>query len=86
VELAQESDAPFQEVADAIMDYLTAASTAIDREQHVREFTDRAQSVVTEKLLARVCLRFPVARLFRGCAPFGGVLVGRVMVDHVLDL
>jgi hypothetical protein len=58
MELAQTSDDEILKVATTIMDNLMDASTAIDHERHVRDFTDRAKSVVTKEHLHRVCEKY----------------------------
>ncbi len=55
MDLSQKSDAEIMKVVDPIMDNLMDASTAIDRERHVRDFTERAKKVVTAEHLQRVC-------------------------------
>ena len=55
---SQASDDEILKVATTIMDNLMDASTAIDHERHVRDFTDRAKSVVTKEHLQRVCEKY----------------------------
>jgi hypothetical protein len=55
VDLAQKSDTEILAVANPIMDNLMDASTAIDYERHVRDFTDRAKSVLPSDRLREVC-------------------------------
>ncbi len=43
------------EIANPIMDNLMDASTQIDREKHVQDFTDRLKSIVTKEHLQEVC-------------------------------
>jgi hypothetical protein len=45
-------------VANPIMDNLMDASTVIDHARHVRDFSERAKSVVTPELLRRVCEQY----------------------------
>lgn len=49
------SDEQVLAIANPIMDQLMDASTAIDHERHVRDFTERAKSIVTPEYLRRVC-------------------------------
>jgi hypothetical protein len=49
------SDAEILAIADPIMDNLMDASTAIDYERHIRDFTDRAKSVLSRELLEFIC-------------------------------
>jgi hypothetical protein len=52
------SDGQILAIANPIMDNLMDASTAIDYERHVRDFTPRAKSVVTPEHLRRVCEQY----------------------------
>ena len=45
-------------IANPIMDNLMAASTNIDHENHVKDFTDRAKAIVTKEHLEKVCKKF----------------------------
>jgi len=58
MELANRSDEEILKVVDPIMDNLMAASTDIDRDRHVRDFTDRIKNIVTEQYLQRVCVQY----------------------------
>ena len=58
MDLAQKSDDEILKVVNPIMDNLMDASTAIDRERHVRDFTDRAKGIVTAEHLQRVCEKY----------------------------
>lgn len=49
------SDDEVLAIANPIMDNLMDASIAIDHERHVRDFTERAKSIVTPEHLKRVC-------------------------------
>lgn len=55
MDLAQKSDDEIMKVVNPIMDNLMDASTTIDHERHVRDFTERARNIVTEEHLQRVC-------------------------------
>lgn len=46
------------DIANPIMDNLMQASTDIDHERHVRDFTDRAKGIVTKGHLERVCEKY----------------------------
>ncbi|PCK07803.1 MAG: hypothetical protein COA42_12500 [Alteromonadaceae bacterium] len=52
------SEAEILDVANPIMNNLMEASTEIDHEKHVRDFTDRAKAIVTKEHLARVCKKY----------------------------
>lgn len=58
MELALQSDEDILKIATPIMDNLMAASTAIDHERHVRDFTARARAIVTREHLQQVCERY----------------------------
>ncbi len=53
--LERMSDEQILAIANPIMDNLMEASTAIDHERHVRDFTERLKSFVTREHLRRVC-------------------------------
>lgn len=46
------------DIANPIMDNLMQASTDIDHERHVRDFTDRAKAIVTKEHLEKVCTTY----------------------------
>lgn len=52
------SEKEIWDIANPIMDNLMEASTNIDHERHVRDFTKRAKSIVTKKHLEKVCKRY----------------------------
>lgn len=58
IDLVQKSDVEILKVADPIMDNLMDASTVIDHARHIRDFTERAKSVVTPEYLERVCKKY----------------------------
>ena len=58
MELAQKSEADILAIANTIMDNWMAASTAIDHERHVENFTDRLKAIVTKEHLAKVCRQY----------------------------
>jgi len=45
-------------IATPIMDNLMQASTDIDHEKHVQDFTDRAKAIVTKEHLEWVCKKY----------------------------
>lgn len=53
--LERMSDEQILAITNPIMDNLMEASTAIDHERHVRDFTERLKSFVTREHLRRVC-------------------------------
>src|SRR5690554_8221185 len=56
--LANMSDAEIFAIANPIMDNLMEASTVIDHERHIRDFTDRMKSVGTKQYLQQVCEQY----------------------------
>jgi hypothetical protein len=64
--LAQKSDAEILAVANPIMDNLMDASTAIDHERHIRDFTDRLKAIVTKDHLEKVCRQYQGEKGFLG--------------------
>jgi hypothetical protein len=42
-------------IANPIMDNLMDASTVIDHERHIRDFSDRMKAIVTKEYLQKVC-------------------------------
>ena len=42
-------------IANPIMDNLMDASTEIDHERHIKDFTDRMKNIVTKEHLQKVC-------------------------------
>lgn len=49
------SEKEILDIANPIMDNLMQASTDIDHERHVRDFTDRAKGIVTKDHFEKVC-------------------------------
>lgn len=52
------SDKEIWDIANPIMDGLMEASTNIDYENHVKDFTDRMKAIVTKKYLQKVCEKY----------------------------
>lgn len=52
------SDEDILKIADPIMDNLMDASTEINYEKHVRDFTDRMKAIVTKEHLEKVCKQY----------------------------
>lgn len=67
MDLSRCSDADILAVADPIMDSLMQASTAIDYEQHVRDFTERARGALPEAAFRRICEAYQAE-----CGTFAG--------------
>jgi 2C-methyl-D-erythritol 2,4-cyclodiphosphate synthase len=58
MELAKKSDAEILAIANPIMDNLMDASTVIDHDRHVANFTDRLKTIVTKEHLEKVCRQY----------------------------
>ncbi len=56
------SDTQVLAIANPIMDNLMEASTAIDHERHVRDFTERLKGIVTPEHLRSVCQEYQTRR------------------------
>lgn len=52
------SEKEILDVATPIMDNLMEASTRIDHDAHVRDFTGRMKSIVTKEYLQKVCEQY----------------------------
>ena len=72
------SDSEILAIANPIMDHLMEASTRIDYENHVRDFTDRAKSVLSKEWFDIVCKEYQGTKVFLASANllrFSGVLI-----------
>ncbi len=58
------SDTDILEIATPIMDNLMEASTWIDYEAHVRDFSDRMKAIVTKEHLQKVCQQYQAEKGF----------------------
>ena len=58
------SDKEILGIATPIMDNLMDASTRIDYEAHVRDFSDRMKQVVTKEHLQKVCQQYQAEKGF----------------------
>ena len=58
MELATQSDEDILAVVNPLMDNLMEGSTEIDYAKHVRDFTDRLKSQVSEEGLKRMCAHY----------------------------
>jgi len=58
MKLEQKSDAEILAIAKPIMDNLMDASTAIDNDRHVANYTDRLKAIVTKEHLEKVCRQY----------------------------
>ena len=66
MKLANKSDAEILAIANPIMDNLMDASTDIDHERHVRDFTDRLKAIVSKAHLEKVCRQYQSEKGFFG--------------------
>lgn len=73
MDLAQKPDDEILAVADPIMDNLMQASTAIDYERHIRDFTDRAKAVLSKSALELMCKEYQSTKGFFGQRKFVAV-------------
>ncbi|WHZ15517.1 MAG: hypothetical protein OJF52_002361 [Nitrospira sp.] len=64
MKLARQSDEEILKVAEPIMDNLLEASTDIDHERHVRDFTERLKTLVTKDYLEKVCRQYQAEKGF----------------------
>jgi len=62
--LAQKSEAEILAIADLLMDNLMDASTHIDYERHVRDFTDRLKAQLPKERLERICQEYQSSKGF----------------------
>lgn len=60
------SEAEILGIATPLMDNLMEASTRIDHEAHVRDFTDRIKKIVTPDYLQRICKQYQQEKGFFG--------------------
>ena len=52
------TDQDILDIANPLMDNLMDASTDIDHERHVKDFTDRLKNIVTKEHLQKVCTKY----------------------------
>jgi hypothetical protein len=52
------SEKEVSDIANPIMDSLMDASSQIDHEKHVQDFTDRLKSIVTKEHLQEICKEY----------------------------
>lgn len=62
--LALQSDEDILAVVNPIMDKLMAASTAIDYERHIQDFTMRAKSMLPKERFQSVCREYQASKGF----------------------
>ena len=64
------TDAELRAIADPIMDRLMAASTAIDYDAHVAEFTERARDALPRASFRSICEDYQARRGFFAARAF----------------
>lgn len=64
MDLVQKTDAEIMVVVDPIMDHLMDASTTIDYAAHIRDFTERLRSVLSEDAFKCICSEYQETRGF----------------------
>jgi hypothetical protein len=74
VVLSAMTDAEVLAVAIPIMDNLMDASTAMDYERHVRDFTDRAKGTLTAERLRTICETYQREKGFFGARELLAIL------------
>ena len=70
MDLSQKSDADILSVANPIMDNLMQASTEIDYEKHIRDFSDRLKGVLSKERLAWICRDYQSTKGFFAAREF----------------
>lgn len=58
------SDDEIFRIANSLMDNLMEASTEINHEKHIRDFTDRMKNIVTKEYLQKVCEQYQAEKGF----------------------
>lgn len=64
MDLAQKSDTEILKITNLMMDNLMDASTVIDYERHVKDFTDRAKRVLSKEQLQNICEEYQKTKGF----------------------
>ncbi|OYY56390.1 MAG: hypothetical protein B7Y53_01930 [Halothiobacillus sp. 28-55-5] len=64
MDLAKKSDEEILAIVAPIMDNLMDASTMIDYERHIRDFTERAKSVLSKGALEAICKQYQSTKGF----------------------
>ena len=62
--LSQKSDTEILSIANALMDNLMDASTHVDYERHVRDFSDRLKAQLTKERLESICQEYQSSKGF----------------------
>lgn len=64
MDLAQKSEAEILSVANPLMDNLMDASTQVDYERHIRDFSDRLKAQLSKERLADICWEYQSTKGF----------------------
>lgn len=64
MDLSKKTDSEILSIANPIMDNLMDASTAVDYERHIKDFTDRLKSVLSKERLEWICQDYQGAKGF----------------------
>ena len=67
------SESEILDIANPIMDNLMDASTKIDHERHVKDFTGRMKNIVTKEYLRNICEKYQAEKGFFGERQLVGV-------------
>lgn len=70
IPLSDMSDSEILAIANPIMDNLMEASTRVDYENHIRDFTDRAKSALSKEWFDIVCKQYQSTKGFFGPREF----------------
>jgi hypothetical protein len=62
--IAQKSDAEILTIANAFMDNLMDASTHVDYERHIRDFSDRLKAQLSKERLESICREYQSTKGF----------------------
>jgi hypothetical protein len=64
MDLAQKSEAEILSVANPLMDNLMDASTQVDYERHIRDFSDRLKAQLPKERLVDICREYQSTKGF----------------------
>ncbi len=64
MDLAQKSEAEILSVANPLMDNLMDASTQVDYERHIRDFSDRLKAQLNKERLTDICQEYQSTKGF----------------------
>lgn len=70
MDLAKKSDADILSVANPLMDNLMDASTQVDYERHIRDFSDRLKAQLPKERLVDICREYQSTKGFFSAREF----------------